>query len=481
MHTLAKFAKDKSMKLSTKILIGLFVATLIPSIYLGQFVLAGIKPTANGFTFNFDVWGWVGIGVMVVNLIIGNILFFRFLRTQSLAKVLFFSTAPLSVFYGVGLYLLADVSRYNNATAVSVRKVLNISTTNTYNTVLWAVILSLGYIVLVFILYYFICRPMTRIEKILNRLGDGRVNQEHFTIGKSKQFKNVEHSLNKINYNYMEKENKIKETNLEAQKFIPKQFFKFLGKSNIADLELGNQVKKMATTLFCDLTSTAEISQSLSLEENFNFINSYLNVVSPIIRRYGGFVDKYLGDGILAVFARPENAIDCAHNIIRSIEVKNKSQRDLPPVDAKISIHTGEVIFGIVGDEERKSPTIVSDVVNLASKMEDLNKYLHTKMIFSKSVLSEVPSRFKFAYRYLGSLKLDEGNNLALFESLEVYPRDRREKLANLKGKFENAVRYYNDARYDEAARDFEEILKLLPEDKPSYIYYNKAKEKAEQ
>ncbi len=468
------------MKLSTKIFIGLFILTLVPAIYLGQFVMAGIKPTANGFTIAFDVWGYVGIGVMVLNAVFGNILFFRFLRTQTLSKVLFFSTMPLSVVYGISLFLLADVGRYNTELATSVRAVLNISTTNTYNTILWAVLITVLYVAIIFFQYLYICRPVNKIEKIVSRLGDGRMKEENFNIGKSKQFKNVEYGLNKINYNYKDKDNQLKQTNLEAQKFIPKQFFKFLGKSSIAELELGNQVKKTATTLYCDLSSATEVGQTLSLEENFNFINSYLNVISPIIRKYDGFVDKYLGDGILAVFPRPDNAVNCAHAIVRVIENKNRTNRNLPPVEARIGVHTGEVIFGIVGEEERKSPTIVSDVLNLVSKLEDINNFLHTKIIFSKSVLNELPTKFRFNYRYLGSLTVDEGINLPLYESMEVYSRDRKEKLVHLKGKFENAVRLYNDRRYAESAREFEELLRLVPEDKPSYIYYNKAKEKEE-
>jgi len=479
MNTIKKIAKDKVMKLSTKILIALFVLTLPPAIYLGQFVINGIKPIEGGFSISFDTWAYVGIAVMTLNGIFGGILFLRFLRTQTLSKVLFFSTLPLTLIYGVGVYLLTSVPRMTSPLATSVRSVLNISTTNVYNTVLWVVLISIAYITSIFLMYMFICRPVNKIEKVLSRLSDGGLKEDRLNIGKSKQFQSVEHSINKINYNYKEKDNKLRQTDLEAQKFIPRQFLKFLGKSSIAELELGNQVKKTATTLYCNLNSATEISRSLSLEENFNFINSYLNVVSPVIRRYDGFVDKYMGEGILAVFPRPQNAIDCAHAIVRTIEMKNKTHRDLPPVDAKISVHTGDVIFGIVGEEERKSPTIVSDVVELATKLEDINKFLHTKIIFTQSVLNEVPSKYRFNYRYLGSLSLDENNSLPLFESMEIYPRDRREKLIHLKSKFELAVRKYNDGRYSESAREFEELLRLVPEDKPSYIYYNKALEKA--
>ena len=304
------------------------------------------------------------------------------------------------------------------------------------------------------------------------------MKNDNFKIGGGKQFKEIEHSLNKINYNYKEKENKLKQTNLETQKFIPKQFFKFLGKSSVEELELGNQVKKNATTLFCDLKSSTNISRTLSLEENFNYINSYLKVVAPLIKRYGGFIDKYLGDGVLAVFSKPQNAIECAHAILRAIEVKNKSQKELPAIDARISINTGEIIFGIVGDEDRKSPTIISDVVNLASKMEEINIYIGTKLLISKQSLNELPQNFDFNYRYTGSLSLNDDVQISLFESLDYYPKSKKEKLKKLKNKFEAGVRAYNEKNYEEAKEIFSAILKQIPDDKPSFVYFNKASEK---
>ena len=326
-------------------------------------------------------------------------------------------------------------------------------------------------------LFSYVCRPIQKIERVTSKLGDGRITEGAITIGKTKQFHKIEDSLERNNYK--EKENRVKQADLEAQKFIPKQFLKFLGKGSISELELGNQVQKRATTLFCDLLSSTTVSTTLSLEENFNFINSYLNIISPLVRKYDGFVDKYLGDGILAVFPRAERAIDCAHAIIRAIEVKNKSQKDLPNVDTKISINTGDIVFGIVGEEERKAPTIISDVVNLASKIEDINKFMGTKIVFSKQTLNEIPEKYNLHYRYIGSLTLDgEETTLPLFESLEIYPKDEKDKLVRLKNKFENGVRSYNDGQFKVALQTFQEVLKYLPNDKPSYIYFNKANEK---
>lgn len=467
------------MKTSTKIFIALAIATFVANIFLTPYLLKAVVPTGNGFTFNFTALAWVALAGQILFNIFFSILFFRFLKTQKLTNVIFFSLLPLTVAYAVFMVYITAVKTMSGTTAQSIRATLNIATQeNSYNNYLWAGLATLVYLIVLFVVVLFSCRPLSKVERITHNLGDGRMKSEGYKLGGGKQFKQIEHSLNKINYNYKVKDNKIRQTNLETQKFIPKQFFKFLGKSNISELELGNQVKKEATSLFCDLKSATIISRTLSLEENFNYINSYLKVVAPLVRRYDGFIDKYLGDGVLAVFAKPENAIECAHSILKAIEVKNKSQKDLPAIDARLTINTGEVVFGIVGDEERKSPTIISDVVNLASKMEEINLYIGTKLLISKSALNQLSPSFEFDYRYTGVLSLETEVEIPLFESLNYYPKSKRNKLKKLKNKFESGVRAYNEKQFDEAKEIFAEILRAVPDDKPSFVYFNKATEK---
>ncbi len=468
------------MRLSTKIFILIFLLTLIPSVVLSVYFFRSFALVGGSIFVSLNPLGISAIVLGSLASVFGIILFVRFLRTLRLGSVLFFMILPLSLLYGGGIYFLSVIPNSEGGSVQLVAKTLKLSSASSTNTLLWALLISLVYAIAIFFIFYFACRPVQRVEKITYRLGDGRVREESFSIGKSKQFKNIEASLEKINYNYKEKENLVRQTDLEAQKFIPKEFLKFLGKNSITELELGNQIQKHATTLFCDIVSSTKLSSTLSLEENFNFINSYLNVVSPIIRKHGGFVDKYMGDGILAVFSKPERAIECSTAIYRAIEVKNRSQKALPNVEVKISIHTGEVMFGIVGEEERKSPTIISDVVNLASKMEDINHLLGTKVIFSKDSLNEVPTDYEFDYRYVGSVMVDGVENTSLFESLMVYPRKKRDRLIHLKNTFEEGVRAYLDGKYFKAKGNFKEVLKYVSDDKASYVYFNKACDKAD-
>jgi len=468
--------QNSNMKTATKVLLVLFVITSIPAIFLGRYLFSAIIPVENGFEFSFDTYAYIALAFVVVSSVLGGVLYFKFISSLKLSKAIFFSIFPLTVLYGFGLYSLASVNLFDGSVASVVKQTLNISEGNNYNSILWAVLLTIAYLGFVFLSIVIVCRPMQKVEKIAVRLGDGRVKEGNFNIGGIKQFQGIETALEKINYNYREKEQLVKKTDIEAQKFIPKEFLKFLGKNSITELELGNKVQKRATTLFCDFVSVG--GDSLSLKDNFNYVNSYMSLISPIVRKFGGFIDKYLGNGLLAVFGKAEMAIDCGNAICREVQRKNSSQTKFPNLDIKISINTGDIMFGIVGEEERKSPTIVSEVVNLASKMQEINSYLGTTILFSKQTLNELPTRFSFDYRYVGSLTIESGASMAMFEDLSNYDRVKREKLLKIKTFFENGVRAYNDKDFEEARDFFEECLRFVPNDRASFVYYNKSSEK---
>jgi len=463
------------MKKSTKIFLILFALTFIPAVVLGKYVFQGIQATEKGFLFNFPTLGIVGLVFWGVSMVFGMVCYIKFLRSLKLSHAIFFSIFPVTIFYGGSMYLISNLTILPINTAKALSSVLNISTENNYNSVLWVVILTLFYLFFIFLNLIYLCRPIQKVENITEKLGDGRLNEGNFVVGKSKQFKKIENSLEKINYNYKEKENLVKQTDLEAQKFIPKEFLRFLGKNTIRDLELGNKVTKRGTTLFCDLSSGEKKSKELTLEESFNFINSYLNLISPIVRKYDGFIDKYLGDGLLAVFPRPERAIECSNAIFRAITLKNKDGKS-GLLDVKIAVNTGDIVFGVVGEEERKSPTIISDVVEIVSRMQEVNSKLGSRVVFSKQTLNETPDKFNFDYRYLGSLNYDN-HAIMLYENLDAYERDKKEKLFRLKNRFEDGVRDIGEGNYREAKKNFEEVLKYVS-DKPSYVYFNKCIDK---
>jgi len=464
------------MKTSTKVLIILTAIFIVPNIFLTRYLFAAFTPTETGFTLSFDALAWTALAFQAVLNILMTILFFKFIKTQRLTNAIFFSAFPLTLVYAFFMVYVTDVKNLGGTTAQAVRATLKISAESTNsNNYLWAILATLAYLVSLFLILLFSCRPLSKVVGATEKLGDGRIKMTDFKIGGGKQFKQIENSLNKINFNYKEKENKIRQTNLDSQNVVSKQFLKFLGKQSVAELELGHQVKKTATILCCKLAGTSE-SKTLTLEENFNYINSYIKIVAPLTKRFGGFVDKYYGEGILAVFEHAQDAVECANLATKSIAVKNKSQKNLPNIEAMISITTGELTFGITGDDS-KSPTILSEnIISLAWKMQEINQFIGSKLLISQNTLGALNQSYNFAFRYVGDLT--EDIKISVYESLEVYPKTKKQKLLKHKDKFEEGVRAYEEKDYQRAKTIFGGILKNIPDDKPSFVYFNRASEK---
>lgn len=458
------------MKTSTKILLIFNIALLIANIFLIRYLVMGVVPTESGFVFEFSALSWVALSVLVAFLITFIALYIVFLRNLRLSNLLFFSTLPLTLIYGVFVVYIAKIGEMDDITSASVKATLNINSAQGVEN-LWIALATITYLVLLFVLIMIACKPLKNVEKVTQKLGDGRVKMEDYKIGGSKQFQEIEHSLNKINYLYKEKDNKLKIASLASQKYMPKQLLNFLGKNGVEEVETGKSVTKEGSILYCDLKP----NKTLSLEENFNYINSYLKVVAPLIKRFDGFVDKYLGDGLIAVFSKAQNAVECAHAILKAVEDRNKNQKKSLNIASRISVHTGELTIAL--SVEEKTPTVVSPIINMLSKMEEINEFMGGKLLFSKKTLESFSNKFNFDYRYLGDLEYEKSIT-SLFESLDCYPKRIKEKLKKFKNEFENGVRFYNEKRYREAKDMFEKVLQKIPNDNASFVYFNKCNER---
>ncbi len=126
-------------------------------------------------------------------------------------------------------------------------------------------------------------------------------------------------------------------TSLNAvyERFVPREFLSLLGKKSILEISLGDQIKQKMTVMFADVRGWTTLSESMSPRENFNFINAYLQWVSPVIKEHHGFIDQYYGDGVMALFpGTADDAVQAA--IAMHAAVKNfnsqREQQGLPAI-----------------------------------------------------------------------------------------------------------------------------------------------------
>ena len=153
------------MKTSTKILLIFNIALLIANIFLIRYLVMGVVPTESGFVFEFSALSWVALSVLVAFLITFIALYIVFLRNMRLSNLLFFSTLPLTLIYGVFVVYIAKIGEMDDITSASVKATLNLNSTQGVEN-LWIALATITYLVLLFVLIMIACRPLKNVEKV---------------------------------------------------------------------------------------------------------------------------------------------------------------------------------------------------------------------------------------------------------------------------------------------------------------------------
>lgn len=265
-------------------------------------------------------------------------------------------------------------------------------------------------------------------------------------------------------------------------KFLPALFLDALEKESILDVGLNDQVSGNMTLMFCGIKDYGEISDSMTAEENFRFLNGYFMRINPIIHKQGGFILRFMGDGFLAVFPEaPQNAFDAGISILQEIRTYNSTrvwEKGRRPVSVGIGLHYGEIIMGVMGDEKRMAQNVVSDVVNIASRIQQLTHIYGANLILSSDVLDQVDSEARDLVRSLGKVIVKEGDaGIFIFDCIKGSgDREGRIKKKTL-SEFETAVNAYFKENFADAAIGFKAVVEKNPEDAAASYYLKKAAE----
>ncbi len=267
----------------------------------------------------------------------------------------------------------------------------------------------------------------------------------------------------------------IMELNLAYERFVPKQFLRFLNKASITDVKLGDQVQREMTVLFADIRAFTTLSEGMSPQENFNFINEYLSIVTPEIHSHKGFIDKYIGDAVMALFPEsPDDAVLSAIAMQKKVALYNekREQRGEVPIKIGIGLHTGSLMLGTIGGAQRMEGTVIADAVNLASRLEGLTKQYGAAIAISEKVLFQLDEMEQYGYRFLDRVKVKgKKEAVAVFE---IYDSDlllQQQLKTSTRSNFEEAIVLYYQQKFDLAQQFFQTILQLNPQDVAAQLY----------
>ena len=167
---------------------------------------------------------------------------------------------------------------------------------------------------------------------------------------------------------------------------------------NIDNLKLGGK-KAVVTVLFADIRGFTSLSEKMEADEVSMILNEYFTEIEPIITKYNGVINKFIGDAVMAIFGEPiidekhaENAVKCANEMLETVKrLQHKWLNEgKPKIEIGIGINTGEVFLGNIGSEKRMEYTVIGDTVNLASRLESYNKIYKTNFLISSSTYAAV-------------------------------------------------------------------------------------------
>jgi class 3 adenylate cyclase len=248
-----------------------------------------------------------------------------------------------------------------------------------------------------------------------------------------------------------------------------------LHKKEITNIKLGDHVAQTMSIMFSDIRNFTLLSGYMTTEENFNFINSFFKTVGPIVRNHKGFIDKYIGDAILALFdTSSDDAIEAGISMIHTLETYNQGRKraGYKPVKIGIGINTGRLMIGTIGEYGRMESTVIGEAVNLASRIESMTKMYRISFLVTENTILDLKNPDKFNFRMIEQ-KTIKGNikPVTVFEIFSSDPPKIRDAKSSLAGIFEEAIPLYNLRKFEEAKQLFLQCMVKYPEDTVAQIY----------
>jgi two-component system, sensor histidine kinase ChiS len=268
--------------------------------------------------------------------------------------------------------------------------------------------------------------------------------------------------------------------NQASNRFVPNEFIQALGYESIVGVRLGDHVEQNVTVLFADIRDYTSLSESMSPEENFKFVAAYNQRIGPLVQQNRGFVNQYLGDGIMAIFTGvPDDALRAAIAIQKELELYNEQRlsKGRMKIEVGIGLHTGSLIMGIIGDQKRMDAATISDTVNTASRMEGLTKFYGTRILLSEFSLEMLEHKSAFNFRHLGKVQV-KGKKIFtdIYECIDGDSTTSFEYKKETLELFDQGLLAYFQKTFDQTIYNLNQVLAINPQDLTAQWFLEKAK-----
>jgi adenylate cyclase len=264
-------------------------------------------------------------------------------------------------------------------------------------------------------------------------------------------------------------------------RFVPLEFLQQLNKKSIVEVSLGDQVQRDMGVMFSDIRDFTTLAESMQPDDLFRFVNSYLFRLAPIFTAHQGYIDKYIGDAIMVLFHdNMDLAVKGCVAVLHDIQEYNngRTRANYHPISIGIGLNFGRLTLGTVGNPDRMDGTVLSDEVNLASRVEGLTKLYGVDMILTDKVVAQLSNPSSFDLRQIDRVKVKgKQKPTTIYECFAADSVIIADKKRALSGKWQEALQEYYVRNFDAATKLFKEIDAVIGEDRISRLYIKRCQE----
>lgn len=263
------------------------------------------------------------------------------------------------------------------------------------------------------------------------------------------------------------------------EKFVPRQFLRRIARRGIENIELGKAENDTISVMFADIRGFTPLSEAMNPQQLLNFLNSYFKRMDRVIHHHDGFIDKFMGDGVMAIFEAgnamrgARNAVTAAIDMHRELITYNqhRAKSGYAPIDIGIGINTGDVVIGTIGSHERMDTTVLGDNVNIASRLQELTKTFGVKIIVSEQTQIGLNADNTFLLRELGDVNVrGRKEAVRLYEVINADPEAQQQEKLSALPTHRIALECYRRGEWAWAKMLWEDCHNRSPQD-PVYRY----------
>jgi two-component system sensor histidine kinase ChiS len=231
------------------------------------------------------------------------------------------------------------------------------------------------------------------------------------------------------------------------------------------DVSIGDSTSLKMSVLFSDMRDFTSISENMSPKENFDFLNNYLESMTPAINNNNGFIDKYIGDAVMALFpTSAEDSVKAALEMNKELINFNAARTTSggETVNMGVGIHIGQLVLGTIGRETRMETTVISDTVNASARLESLNKIYGTNVLISGVVRNELSQTTQKMCRLIDRTQVKgKSEFLDVYEVFSTEDKEVLEAKASSIQTLEKVVNHFLDDDKKMAVSEFAKIKNL--------------------